>query len=556
MLTTFSPTPFWVPPPAPTSTTAEGMRIATNFRPVDTIPLGIDPKWWPISPSIQAAICSPASMVLAGGASGGGKSDYLVGDAMQEYWLPTFRGILFRESLGEMDQLSDRMKAIYEPLGAKYRGRSGGGEFEFPIFDERTRRPLRRKGGARIRFGYLARDSDIGKYRGNQKSWIGIDESGMQPVKRVRSVIAWLAPIDRRLRPRIRLASNPGGVGAAWQMPVFLRNRCPLHYPPPPMDDNRDRSVVPGKVYSGAAWSWPPTPSELVHMTTAFFPATVADNRFYGQQKIDVLRSQTPEIQMQLLYGCWCNAASLYFGFLRPEMQMPFQMLRPEWWWSHYISIDYGFKNSSAASGLYATSEMGQTFGVDEAIERQMGAVDYAKMIVEKWIKPKLGDHPRRIEFVVMDPATDSHDDVGKSKYELMAEVFNEHGVPCLKAHKESSDNAQNLYSGLGQNMIVVTTGMPQTFASLSTRVIDERRAVLKVHGDPLDDCYDQTAYFWNTFIRESKKPERLKLQESLDKMRAAGADTTALARTALIKTREIQAKEYSQARGLSLRRR
>jgi hypothetical protein len=555
MITGFSPTPFWVPPPSPTLLTGT-MKIETGFPSVADMPLGIDPKWWPLSPSIQAAICSPAGMVLAGGASGGGKSDYLVGDAMQEYWLPTFRGLLFRESLGEMDQLSDRMKYVYEPLGAIYRGRSGGGEFEFPIFDERTRRPMRRKGGARIRFGYLARDSDIGKYRGNQKSWIGIDESGMQPVKRVRAIMPWLAPTDPRLRPRIRFASNPGGVGASWQMPVFLRNRCPLHYPPSHLDNDVTRSVVPGKVYSGASWSWPPTPSELVHMTTAFFPATVADNPFYGEQKISVLRAQTPEIQMQLLYGCWCNAESLYFGFMNPERQAPRQLVRDEWWMNHVISIDYGFKNSSAAAGLYVTTESGQTFGIEEIVERQMGAVEYAKLIIERWVTPKLGGHPRRIEFVVMDPATDSHDDVGKSKFELMAEVFAEYGIISVKAHKDSSDNAQNLYAGLGSNMLVLTSGMPQTFRSVSTRVIDDRKAILKVHGDPLDDLIDSLLYFWNTFIRESKKPERLKLQESLDKMKQSGADATAMARRALMETRKIEEKEREKSKGLSLRRR
>lgn len=909
MITGFSPTPFWVPPPTPVATDGT-MRIVTDFPPVQTIPLGINPAWWPINPAQQAILQSPAEMLLGGGSSGFGKSEILPADAMQEYYLPTLRGLLLRESLGEMDQLSDRMKVMYEPLGASYRNRSGGGEWEFPIYDERTRKPLRRKGGARIRYGYLAKDSDIGRYRGNPKSWLGIDESGLQPVKRVRTMIPWLASTDKRLRVRARFASNPGGVGAcvdegevltplgwqqiqhmkvgdpvytvnamgvmvvsivqqvhshwhegemirakarglyisctpnhrvarvggqrwqssgakfslvpfddlpgqatilrsvewkgnpvqsvhldrctsrhwgrdkaahtrelsgtnlcalfgwflsegclfiddarpgrsrveisqkkprtreilrvflescgfrpswtfsgasiysrewvrymeafgfgncytkyipafvkqgthadlraffdaamdgdghwvrkgssghyyttsrqladdvseialklgyivhitfrdrggnyarsydvafktsksrgtelltgnhrykvntetkrrsevrremfsgnvycigvpdthnfiirqrgsiwvsgnSWQMPVFLRNWCPLHYPPAPGDNNPLRSVVPGKVYSGASWSWPPKPSELVHMTTAFFPATVFDNPLYDQSKIDKLRSQTPEIQMQLLYGCWCNAESLYFGFMNPERQCPRQLVQDAWWMNHVISIDYGFKNSSAAAGLYVTQESGQTFGIDEVIERQMGAVEYAKMIVEKWIKPNLGDHPRRVEFVVMDPATDSHDDVGKSKFELMAEVFAEYGVPSVKAHKDSEDNAQNLYAGVASNMLVLTTGMPHTFNAVSTRVIDERRAILKVHGDPLDDCIDSLLYFWNTFIRESKKPERLKLEESLQKMREAGADATAVARRSLMETRRIEEQERKKNRGLSLR--
>lgn len=553
MITGFSPTPFWVPPPSPTLSTGT-MKIMTDFPPVDGIPIGINPIWWPLNSMQQAFIRCPAEMAMGGGSSGPGKSEIIMADAMQEYWLPTFRGLMLRESLGEMDQLSDRMNAVYGPLGATYRNRSGGGEFEFPLFDEKTRKPSRRKGGARIRFGYLSRDADVGRYRGNPKSWLGIDESGLQPVKRVRTMIPWLASTDKRLRVRFRCASNPGGVGASWQMPVFLRNRCPLHYPAPYGDNDPTKSVVPGKVYSGTSWSWPPSPSELTHMTTAFFPATVFDNPLYDQSKIDKLRSQTPELQMQLLYGCWCNADSLYFGFMNPDRQAPRQLVRDEWWMNHVISIDYGFKNSSAAAGLYVTTESGQTFGIDEIVERQMGAVEYAKLIIERWVTPKLGGHPRRIEFVVMDPATDSHDDVGKSKFELMAEVFAEYGIISVKAHKDSSDNAQNLYAGLGSNMLVLTSGMPQTFRSVSTRVIDDRKAILKVHGDPLDDLIDSLLYFWNTFIRESKKPERLKLQESLDKMKQSGADATAMARRALMETRKIEEKEREKGKGLSLR--
>lgn len=555
MITAFSPTKFWEPPPQ--SVKQENLRISTNYPPLTPIPIGVHPAWWPISPAQQAFINCPAEMVLGGGASGFGKSDVLVGDAFQEYYFPTFRGLLLRESLGEMDQLGDRMKQAYEPLGATYRNRTGGGEWEFPICDEKTRRPLRRKGGARIRFGYLAQDRDLSKYRGNPKSWLGIDESGLHPEKRVRTMIPWVAPVDKRLRARVRLGSNPGGPGHVWQMGVFLRNRCPLHYPAGPLDDNpMMTSVVPGKVYSGAGWKWPPSQSELVHMTTAFFPASVFDNPLYDQSKIDKLRSQTPELQMQLLYGCWCNAESLYFGFMRPEMQVPIQIILEEWWWNHVVSIDYGYGNSAAAAGLYAIDDNGRAFGVGEILEKKMGARDFARKVAETWMKPKLGDQPRRFQFVCMDSAMDQHHDIGKSNFEIMAEVFAEYGVHCIKSHKDPADNAQNLYTGLADQNLIVTSGMPQTFNSVSTRIIDERKAVKKIHGDALDDLYDQIAYFWNTWIVESIKPDRLKLAESLEKMREAGADATALARRSMMETKKIEAKERERGKGLPLRRR
>jgi hypothetical protein len=315
-------------------------------------------------------------------------------------------------------------------------------------------------------------------------------------------------------------------------------------------------SVVPGRVYNGASWKWPPSRSEMVHMTTAFFPASVFDNPLYDQSKIDKLRSQTQEIQMQLLHGCWCNAESMYFGFMRPEMQVPIQLIPDEWWWNHVISIDYGYGNSAAAAGRYSMDENGRAFGTGEIIEKKMGARDFARKCCEQWIKPKNGEHQQRVLFVCMDSAMDQHHDIGKSNFEIMEEVFAEYGVPCIKSHKNPADNAQNLYTGLADQNLILTTAMPQTFNSVSTRIIDDRKAVKKIHGDPLDDLYDQLAYFWNTWIIESVKPDRQKLAESLDKMREAGADATALARRSIMETKKIEEKERQRGKGLPLRRR
>jgi hypothetical protein len=447
-----------------------------------------------------------------------------------------------------MDQLGDRMERAYLPLGARYRQRSGGGEWRFPS-------------GAKIRFGYLQYDKDLGRYRGNPRSWIGIDESGLQPEKRVRTMIPWLWSADKRLRVRMRLASNPGGLGHGWQMAVFLRNKCPLHYPADRLDSRPNAtSVWPGKIYSGACWKWPPSRAEMVKMTTAFFPAGPYDNPIAQEEKIDRLLSQTPEIQMQLLHGCWCNAASLYFGFMRPEWMIPYPSIMDEWWWNHFISIDYGYGNSHAAAGRFSVDENGRVFGTGEILEQKMGSVDFAKKICKDWIEPRAGGERPRFLFVTIDPANDDHrgafktGEVGKSNFELMQEVFAEYGVPCIKSHKGPESNAQNLYNGLASQYIVLTDAMRQTFNSIATRIIDERRAVKKVHGDPADDLYDMAAYAYNTWVLESVKPDYMKLQETLEKMRQNGADATAIARRSLVETAKLKRKEEAQAGGLALR--
>ncbi len=512
-------------------------------------PPNTNPSWWPLNAAQTAALSSPAQLLLFGGQSGGGKTDFLVGDAMQEWALPSFRGLLLRESLGEMDQIADRMSVAYAgPYVAPrdravYRRRTGGGQWIWPS-------------GARIRYGYLSSDRDLGRYRGNPYSWLGIDESGLHPVRRVRQMMPWLAAVDKRLRVRARFTSNPGGVGHDWQMAVFLRNRCPLHHPADALDSRpAETSVRAGKVYSGACWSWPPSPAEGVHMTTAFFPASVTENPLYGQEKIDALLSQTLEIQMQLLHGCWCNAASLYFGFLHPQWMVPFPEIGDQWWWNHFISIDYGYGNSSAAAGLFSVDPNGRVFGTGELVEKKMGSVDFAKKICEMWITPKMGEERRRMLFVTVDPANDNQDGTGETNFEMMEKVFAAHGVGTIKSHKNPVDNAQKLYHGLSNRLLVMTGTMPRTFNSLASRVIDERRAVKKVHGDPADDLYDMVAYAYNTWLAEAVKPERMKIMERVEKMRAEGADATDIVRYSLQATRQAMEKEQAGMAGLPLRK-
>ena len=501
----------------------------------------VRPDWWPINAAQQAALCSPAEFLLYGGQSGGGKTDFLVGDAMQEYMIPSFRGLLLRESLGEFDQIGDRMEKAYLPLGAKYRTRTGGGQWIFPS-------------GARIRFGYLASDRDLSKYRGNPYSWLGIDESGLHPKQRVRQMIGWLASADRRLRVRAHFASNPGGVGHGWQMAVFLRNRCPLHYPASRLDDRPNQtSVWPGRVYQGASWSWPPSRAELVHKTTAFYPANVTDNPLYGQEKVDSLLSQTPEIQMQLLHGCWCNAESLYFGFLHPEWMAAYPEVQDQWWWNHFISIDYGYGNSAAAAGRFAVDEYGRVYGTGEIVEKKMISKEFAEKVCQMWVVPRMGEERPKFVFATIDPANDNEDGTGETNFDIIAQVFNKYGVPLIKSHKNPADNAQKLYSGLASRQIVLTDGMRQTFNSVATRIIDARRAVKKIHGDPDDDLYDMVAYAYNTWLVEAVKPERMKMMERVKRMREEGKDETSIARWALTEAHRIAQKEKSFAKGLPL---
>lgn len=481
-------------------------------------------------------------------------TEVLAADAMQEYQNPRLRGLLIRTTLEEQQQLEDIQQKMYEPKGAQW-------------WKKRWRFPS----GATIRPGYLNHDKHLRRYQGNPYSWLGIDESGQHPEHRIRFMIGWLAaPAGSGLRVRGRFTSNPGDIGHVWQIKVFLRNRCPVHYPASLADDRPfETSVVPGKVYRGASW----TDDSPVYKTTSFIPFRLVDNPFYDENKKRSLLTQSKAIQQQLLYGCWCNAAGLYFDFMRPDMVIPYATIGDSWWWQHFISIDYGYGNSSAAAGFYAINPNGVVFKTRERIELKMSALKFAQGLCqsgfqatdfpkqtaqEHWLKKfKVRDPEKpRISFCVMDEAMDQHRGTGKSVYDVMSEVFEKHSIGCIKAAHDPQGNAQVLYNGLANRLLILTRDsmdLPLGYRSLSTRIVDERKAVKKIRGAWEDDAADETMYAYNTWRQNSEKPARIALTEELEQMRKDGMDETSLARIAWQREQVIRKQEKDRGKGIRL---
>ena len=480
-------------------------------------PDGTNPVWWPINAPQTTALESPAKLLLYGGGSGGGKTDFLVADAAQEIGNPNFRGVLLRKSFREMVNIIDRMKAIHRPLGA--RSTEKDTVWKYPS-------------GAQIRLGYLASDEDIENYQGTPFSWLGVDEAGNQIESRVRRILPWLASTDPTLRVRARFTANPGGVGADWLMRLFLRDKCPIHNP--------EASVEPGAVYAGQKLCW--GDGKPVGMTVSFIPALVGDNPLYGEDKIAMLRSQEGSIAEKLLTGCWCALAGRYFSFLTEGFKRPYADNVGEWWNTHIISLDYGFGESSAAAGLYFVSEPTMDFpegrmfqiaeyvGIDEVTGEKPGSEDFAREVVKRYCDG-FGGKQRQVTAVFCDPANDGHTGNGRSNMEIMGEIFAERDLPIMPAHKDRVANFQNLYRMLKKGQLVVTDACPRTFKSLNTRMHDPSKSgdIKKIKGDPLDDLLDQLAYAANTYFMGDSKPREVRDAETIAKYQAQGMDDHSL---------------------------
>src|SRR5262249_17796442 len=111
------------------------------------------------------------------------------------------RGILFRRTMPELDEVIRRSKEIYLPLGWIY---------------QEQKHDWTAPNGATLRLRYLDRDSDADGYQGHSYTWMGFDELGNWPSP---------APIDKLwacVRSAVgvpcvrRSTGNPGGPGHVW----------------------------------------------------------------------------------------------------------------------------------------------------------------------------------------------------------------------------------------------------------------------------------------------------------------------------------------------------
>ena len=468
--------------------------------------------WKPINSAQATVLECRAQLALFGGQSGGGKSNVLVADSAQEYDNPNFRGILLRKSYSEMTNIQDEMERIYLPLGG--RKSDGGKIWRFPS-------------GALMRLGYMASDKDIELYTGKPISWLGIDEAQFQTEKRVRELFPWVAtPPEYGLRDRIRITANPS---TPWLKALFLNNECPVCHP--------EKSVKPCAIYAGSTWKEDGGP---VMLTTCFIPAKLSENPLYDERKRGMLLSQTADVRKKLLEGCWCATEGAFFPFLNESYILPYSECGEQWWMTHFISMDYGYSGSAAATGLYFLHENSRIYKIMENTERKLKSEEYAHFIAGLMIN-RLGPGAQRCRIIsgYADPAMDAHTGTGKSNLDLINGVFEGYGLTLTKAAKDSVGNAQVLSGKLSRREFVVTDmGMnnitPKTYESLSSRKCDPDRpgAILKVPGDELDDVLDETLYGLNQFLTGDKKPDQVATEEKIQKLIAAGVDQRSIAVT------------------------
>lgn len=359
---------------------------------------------WRPQPKQALAMSCPATELFFGGAAGGGKSDYLLGDYLEgarkygKHW----RGIIFRQSYPQLEELQIRAMELFIPLGAHYRDKSA--TWYFP-------------NGATLKFRHLENDKACNNYQGHQYTWIGIDELGNYPTDYV-----WTFMLSR-LRSAygvpcyIRGTANPGGVGHGWLKHRFIDNAVP--------NQIRKIEVVD------------PSTGEVYYQTRVFVPSKLTDNQILMKNDPGYKTSllTLPEhMRRALLEGDW----SVFSGQIFSEFSVDTHVRKPQELipgaWFKFCAMDWGYTRPFSI-GWYAVNSQGRMirykefYGCVEGemnVGLKMGAGEVARRAWEMSITEGIVD-------MVADPAIWQKD----SENPAIVDYFEEAGFKMHKANNE-----------------------------------------------------------------------------------------------------------------------
>lgn len=480
------------------------------------------PSWSPKTPAQQLALASDADILFFGGAAGSLKTETMLVDAARESGNPNLRAIIFRQSFPQMSDIVEKTQRLYSSMGARFVGQPTW-TWTFPS-------------GAKIRLAYIAKDTDIFDYLGPRYSFIGFDESTLHTEYQIRNMLGRLSSTDHSLRLRMRLASNPGNIGAGWHKNMFLRGACPVHNP--------QKAPQTAQLYFDGQWpsdGYPLQAEDGQGFSIAFIPGRLTDHNLLDDKYIYRLRMMSGSLAPAMETGCWCELEGMYFDFLRADQLCDLSETNEQWWENHIISLDFGFGKSAAAAGLFSITEpherfpAGRIFELGTIVEKRMEATEFAREVCERFIAQSVGGQQRRIVGIYLDPSNFKHIGTGPSVAQQMQEVFNQYGnFNIIPASNDRVAGWQMMYRLLKNGQFVLTRcnkGKSLIFESLSTRMHHDKLSgdLQKVAGDELDDVADMARYAILTWFESSAMPREVKIETKLNEFREQGMDENSI---------------------------
>lgn len=242
--------------------------------------------WRPLPGPQSMAYHSEADVLGYGGAAGGGKTDLMLGKAVNKHSV----SYILRREATQMQGIYNRMREIM------------GGTDGFNKSDKIWRFP----DGRLIRFGSTPNLGDEMNYQGQARDFLGIDETANFLRQMVIFLMGWVRTTDPEQQTQTVLTFNP---------PTTAEGRWIVDYFAPWLDDDYPIPALPGELrwfatIDGEERELPDKEpfkhgNELiVPQSRTFVPSRIADNPFLVRTNyMSTLQAMPEPLRSQMLYG-------------------------------------------------------------------------------------------------------------------------------------------------------------------------------------------------------------------------------------------------------------
>ena len=303
-------------------------------------------KIWTPQPKQRLMLSRGEDEGFYGGAAGGGKSDYLVIEAVRQVNVGNYRGLILRKTVPELEQLIERARYYYTQLCADVKFNDTKHTFTFPS-------------GAKVQFGSLFRTQDKFKYQGLQYDFIGFDELTQFTFEEYSYLKSRNRASGPGTRVYVRATGNPGGVGHGWVKKEFVTAGKPF-----------------STIWKKLAVKQPDGTLKSYWQSKVFVPSSVFDNKKLLENDPMYLKrlADRPEAERNaLLYGSWDSFEGQVFTEFTDDPQHyndrrfthVINDFKIPWGWKIIRSFDWGYTRPFSV-GWHAVDNDGRYYRIRE----------------------------------------------------------------------------------------------------------------------------------------------------------------------------------------------
>lgn len=398
-----------------------------------------------------------ASEVLYGGAAGGGKSFAIIWDAV-EFCMSNkkVRASIFRRTFPELEKsiIFDFLNSVPE---------------KWYKYNKQDHKATFIKTDSVLEFNHCQYEHDVFKFQSAQYQREYFDELTHFTEFQYKYLLSRLrTPSHPDIKPQVKSASNPGGVGHLWVRQRFY-------------DD-----VIPNKIETKI------DPENNEPYEVQFIPAKVYDNEILMKNDpryVDNLRKLPHDERKALLDGDWDVFKGQFFKEWKRDLHVIDPIKIPSTW-KRFIAMDWGYTNPFSVLWL-AIDHDGRVY-----VYRELYDVQYTVDRLSKEIGELSSDE--EIPYGIADPSLWSVTQFEKGESIAMQMIAN--GLPLIKGDNNRLSGAQNLHRYLEINknddkpMIQIFNTCHNLIRTLPALVHDRKR-VEDVDTEGEDHAYDALRY-------------------------------------------------------------